>query len=126
MSKLYFRYGAMNCGKTTALLQVAHNYEERDMKVLILKPGIDTKGNNKIVTRIGLKRKVDHVIKNDENLNKYLNEVSEDIKCILVDEAQFLSRDQVDELFMFSKLKNRPVICYGLRTDFKTMSFPGS
>ena len=126
MSKLYFRYGAMNCGKTTALLQVAHNYEERDMKVLILKPGIDTKGNNKIVTRIGLKRNVDHVIKNDENLNKYLNEVSEDIKCILVDEAQFLSRDQVDELFMFSKLKNRPVICYGLRTDFKTMSFPGS
>ena len=126
MSKLYFRYGAMNCGKTTALLQVAHNYEERDMKVLILKPKIDTKGNNNIVTRIGLKRKVDHLISNDENLNTYLNKVKKDISCILVDEAQFLTRDQVDELFMFSKLKDIPVICYGLRSDFKTMAFPGS
>ena len=126
MSKLYFRYGAMNCGKTTALLQVAHNYEERDMKVLILKQIIDTKGDNKIVTRIGLKRKVDHLVKKDENLNIYLKKVKDDIKCILVDESQFLSRDQVDELFMFSKLRSIPVICYGLRSDFKTMAFPGS
>ena len=126
MAKLYFRYGAMNCGKTTALLQVAHNYEERGMKVKILKPGIDTKGNNKIVTRIGLKRKVDHVIKKDENLKKYLNNIEPDIECILVDDAQFLTRDQVDELFMFSKLKDKPVICYGLRSDFKTIAFPGS
>lgn len=126
MSKLYFRYGAMNCGKTTALLQVAHNYEERNMKVLILKPSIDTKGENKIVTRIGLKRKVDHLIKKDENLNNYLKKVHKDIACILVDEAQFLTRDQVDELFMFSKFKDIPVICYGLRTDFKSISFNGS
>jgi thymidine kinase len=126
MSKLYYRYGAMNSGKTTLLLQVAHNYEERGMKVKILKPGIDTKGNNKIVTRIGLKRKVDHVIKKDENLKKYLNSIEPDIECILVDEAQFLTRDQVDELFMFSKLKDKPVICYGLRSDFKTIAFPGS
>ena len=62
MSKLYFRYGAMNSGKTTLLLQVAHNYEERGMNVVILKPGIDTKGDDKIVTRIGLKRQVDHLI----------------------------------------------------------------
>lgn len=126
MSKLYFRYGAMNSGKTTLLLQVAHNYEERGMKVLILKPGIDTKGDNKIVTRIGLKRKVDHIIEKDENLKTYLNKVKDDIECILVDEAQFLSRDQVDELFMFSKLRDKPVICYGLRSDFKTIAFPGS
>lgn len=126
MSKLYFRYGAMNCGKTTALLQVAHNYEERDMKVLILKPKIDTKGNDKIVTRIGLKRKVDHLIDGNENLNNYLSKVKKDVACILVDEAQFLTRDQVDELFMFCKLKNIPVICYGLRSDFKTIAFPGS
>ncbi len=116
----------MNSRKTTLLLQVAHNYEERGMKVKILKPGIDTKGNNKIVTRIGLKRKVDHVIKKDENLKKYLNSIEPDIECILVDEAQFLTRDQVDELFMFSKLKDKPVICYGLRSDFKTIAFPGS
>ena len=72
MSKLYFRYGAMNSGKTTLLIQVAHNYEERGMKVVILKPGIDTKGNDKIVTRIGLKRKVDHIVQSDEKLINYL------------------------------------------------------
>ena len=126
MSKLYFRYGAMNCGKTTALLQVAHNYEERGMKVVILKPKIDTKGDKNIVTRIGLKRKVDHLIEKDENLNKYLNKLKDDIACVLVDESQFLNRDQIDELFMFTKLKDVPVICYGLRSDFKTMAFPGS
>ena len=126
MSKLYYRYGAMNCGKTTLLLQVAHNYEERGMKVLILKPKIDTKGDNKIVTRIGLKRKVDHLIGKDEKLITYLNKIPNDISCILVDESQFLTRDQVDDLFMFSKLKDIAVICYGLRSDFKTISFPGS
>jgi len=126
MSKLYFRYGAMNSGKTTLLLQVAHNYEERGMNVIILKPGIDTKGDNKITTRIGLKRSVDHLIKKDEKLSKYLKTVSNSVVCILVDESQFLTRDQVDELFMFTKLRNIPVICYGLRTDFKTLSFPGS
>lgn len=126
MSKLYYRYGAMNSGKTTLLLQVAHNYEERGMKVLILKPKIDTKGDDTIVTRIGLKRKVDHLIDKDEKLIHYLNKIPKDIVCILVDEAQFLTRDQVDELFMFTKLKGVAVICYGLRSDFKTMAFPGS
>ena len=126
MSKLYFRYGAMNSGKTTLLLQVAHNYEERGMKVAILKPGIDTKGDDKIVTRIGLSRKVDHIVKSDEKIINYLNSLPEEVVCILIDEAQFLTRDQVDELFMFTKLKNKPVICYGLRSDFKTMAFPGS
>ena len=126
MSKLYYRYGAMNSGKTTLLLQVAHNYEERGMKVLILKPKIDTKGEDTIVTRIGLKRKVDHLIEKDEKLINYLNNIDDDIVCILVDESQFLSRDQVDDLFMFTKLKDISVICYGLRSDFKTMAFPGS
>lgn len=126
MSKLYFRYGAMNSGKTTLLLQVAHNYEERGMKVVILKPKIDTKGNDTIVTRIGLTRKVDHLIEKDENLKDYLSKLSDDIVCVLVDESQFLSRDQVDELFMFTKFNNIPVICYGLRSDFKTIGFPGS
>lgn len=125
MSKLYFRYGAMNSGKTTLLLQVAHNYEERGMKVVIIKPKIDTKGNDKIVTRIGLKRKVDHLIEKDEMLEQYLNNLK-DISCILVDEAQFLSRDQIDELFIYTKLKNIPVICYELRSDFKSLAFPGS
>ena len=126
MSKLYYRYGAMNSGNTTLLLQVAHNYEERWMKVLILKPKIDTKGDDKIVTRIGLKRKVDHLVSKDENLGNYLKSVPNDISCILVDESQFLTRDQVDELFMFTKLRDVAVICYGLRSDFRTLAFPGS
>ncbi|MGM9877560.1 MAG: thymidine kinase [Bacilli bacterium] len=126
MSKLYFRYGAMNSGKTTLLLQVAHNYEERGMRVAILKPSIDTKGDNKIVTRIGLEREVDHLVEKDERLTEYLNTLDENIVCVLVDESQFLTRDQIDELFIFAKLKHIPVICYGLRSDFKTMSFPGS
>ena len=126
MSKLYYRYGAMNSGKTTLLLQVAHNYEERGMNVLILKPKIDTKGEDTIITRIGLKRKVDHLIEKDEKLIDYLNNIDKSVVCILVDESQFLSRDQVDELFMFTKLKDIPVICYGLRSDFKTLAFPGS
>ena len=126
MSKLYYRYGAMNSGKTTLLLQVAHNYEERGMKVLILKPKIDTKGDNNIVTRIGLKRKVDHLIDKDEKLMNYLNKIPKDIVCVLVDEAQFLTREQVDDLYKLTKLKDVAVICYGLRSDFKTLAFPGS
>lgn len=126
MSKLYFKYGAMNSGKTTLLLQAAHNYEERGMKVVILKPGIDTKGDKKIVTRIGLKRKVDHIVEKDERLKYYLDKLPEDIVCIFVDEAQFLTRDQIDELFAFTKFKDKPVICFGLKTDFRSVTFPGS
>ena len=126
MSKLYFRYGAMNCGKTTALLQVANNYEERGMKVVILKPEVDTKGGDTVVTRIGPSRKVDHLVGSNENLSIYLNSLPEDISCILVDECQFINKDQIDELFIFCKTKGIPVICYGLRSDFKTIAFPGS
>lgn len=126
MSKLYYRYGAMNSGKTTLLLQVAHNYEERGMKVLILKPLIDTKGDKKIVTRIGLEREVDHLISPDENLREYLKQIPEDISCVLVDESQFLTKEQVDDLYVFTKFKDTSVICYGLRSDFKSNAFPGS
>ena len=126
MAKLWYRYSAMNAGKSTMAMQVAHNYEELEGKVLVWKPFVDTKGDDKIITRIGLKRQVDHLIDKEEKLSKYLNTLDENIACVLVDEAQFLTRDQVDELFMFSKLKDIPVICYGLRSDFKTMSFPGS
>jgi thymidine kinase len=127
VSKLYFRYGAMNCGKSTALMQVARNYEEREMNVRILKPKIDSKGEDFLVSRIGIKRKVDHLIIEEENLKKYLEDCSKNnISCVLVDEAQFLNKEQVDELFLFSKKYDTPVICYGLRSDFKTNAFPGS
>ena len=72
MSKLYFRYGAMNCGKTTLLLQVANNYEERGMNVVIVKPFVDKKGSDTIVSRIGLSRKVDYLIRDDDNIKSYL------------------------------------------------------
>ena len=73
MAKLFFRYGAMNSGKTTILLQTAHNYEERGMKVLIIKPMVDSKGDDFIVSRIGLKRQVDHLIEEGENIFTYIN-----------------------------------------------------
>lgn len=126
MSKLYFRYGAMNCGKTTALLQSVHNYESRGMRVLVLKPLVDTKGNKNITSRIGLEREVDHLIKNNENLYDYLSKNIEDVSCIFVDEAQFLNPKQVDQLLLIVVDYDIPVICYGLRTDFNGVAFPGS
>lgn len=128
MAKLYFRYGAMNSGKSTALMQVAHNYEERGMKVRLLKPSIDTKGSDKLVSRLGVARKVDKLIGKDDDIYEMFDQIAagETISCILVDEAQFLSVDQVDQLLAISSKKNIPVICYGLRTDFQTKGFEGS
>lgn len=129
MSKLYFRYGAMNCGKSTNLLQVAHNYEERGMKIIIIKPHTDTKGGNKVVSRLGVTREVDLLI--DETMNIY-NEVDKWIEkngsldCILVDEVQFLKSENIDQLFKVAVLSDIPVICYGLRTDFQMKGFEGS
>ena len=94
MSKLYFRYGAMNCGKSSALMQVAYNYEQNNKKVIVIKSEIDTKGNNYLESRIGLKRKVDILLKENESIEKYYNKLDE-ISCVLVDEAQFLSEKQV-------------------------------
>lgn len=123
MAKLYFRYGAMNCGKTTMLLQVAHNYEERGMKVILIKPLIDTKGNDKVVSRLGVNRKVDILLNKDDSL---LSKISNLPDAIIVDEAQFLEPKQIEELFYISKEHDVPVLCYGLRNDFKTKGFPGA
>ena len=126
MAKLYFRYGAMNCGKTTNLLQSIHNYEERKMQTLLLKPLVDTKGEDKVVSRIGLSKKVDHLIPKEEDLFEYLTTNDEGVDCIFVDEAQFLQREQVDQLLHVVVKDSIPVICYGLRTDFNSNGFPGS
>ena len=124
MSKLYFRFGAMNCGKTTALLQVAHNYEEKRMNVIVIKSSIDKKGDKKIVSRLGIEREVDLLISPKEKILDNIN--LKNINCILVDEVQFMPREQVKELWMIAKLKNIPVICYGLKTNFKGELFEGS
>lgn len=125
MAKLYFRYSAMNSGKTTALIQVAHNYEERDMHVVIIKPAVDTKGSNKIISRIGLKRTADILLKPDESVLKVLEKFGKQ-SCVLIDEAQFLTAKQVDELFWYAVDSDTPVMAYGLRTDFKMRGFPGA
>lgn len=128
MAKLYFRYGAMNSGKSTALLQLAHNYEKNGMDILLLKPSKDKKGDNMVVSRLGIKRKVDYLIKPKDSIKKIISHHLKDnkIKCLIVDEAQFLEASQVDELSKLASEADIPVICYGLRTDFKLNGFPGS
>lgn len=129
MSKLYFRYGAMNSGKSTNLMQVAHNYEERGMKVVLIKPSTDKKGGDKLVSRLGVERKVDLLINDDQNVYEEVKKWEDDkykIDCILVDEVQFLKSHQIDELFEVAVCLDIPVICYGLRTDFKMQGFEGS
>ena len=124
MAKLYFRYGAMNSGKSTVLMQVAHNYDENDKKVILIKSATDTKADNKVSSRIGLERKVDYLIKKEDHILDIIDTVN--IDCILVDEAQFLTKDQITELFVITKIKEIPVICYGLKTDYRSELFEGS
>jgi len=129
VSKLYFRYGAMNSGKSTHLMQVAYNYEERGMKVIILKPKVDKKGGDTLVSRLGVNRQVDLLISEEDNvfdtIDNYLKE-NRRINCILVDEVQFMKKKQIDELFQIAVGMDIPIICYGLRTDFKMDGFEGS
>ncbi|MCY6958766.1 thymidine kinase [Clostridium brassicae] len=129
MSKLYFRYGAMNCGKTTNLLQVAHNYKERGMKAIVIKPKTDTKGGDKVISRLGISKKVDMLIEKERNVYISVKDWVDKkgrIDCILVDEAQFMKKEQIDQLFKIAVTMNIPIICYGLRTDFQMNGFEGS
>jgi thymidine kinase len=134
VAKLYFRYGAMNSGKSTAMLQAAYNYEERGQQVLLAKPSVDTRGDNGIVSRLGVTRPVDFVIVPSEDVyakfererSRVLRETGVDVSCLLVDEAQFLSEPQVDDLLRIAIQESVPVLAYGIRTDFQTVAFPGS
>jgi len=128
MSKLYFRHGAMNSGKSTALLQVAYNYEERGQRVLIAKPAVDTKGNKQVLSRLGMAREVDFLVLPHDNLRTKLSEIADNsaVDCLLIDEAQFLSPTQVDQAMEIAVLDRIPVLAYGIRTDFLTHGFPGS
>ncbi|MFZ8757094.1 thymidine kinase [Microbacterium sp. HMH0099] len=133
MAKLYFRYGAMNSGKSTALLQAAFNYEERGQRVLLAKPAIDTKGADQIDSRLGVSRPVDFLVGPDDDLRTEFRAVAGDaaagaepVACLLVDEAQFFTPAQVDDLLRIAVLDGIPVLAYGIRTDFRTEAFPGS
>jgi thymidine kinase len=134
VAKLYFRFGAMNSGKSTSLLQAAYNYEERGGRVLLAKPAIDSKGGPSIVSRLGVYRDADFIV--DEGTDLYhrfqtlrqrvVARFARDVSCLLVDEAQFLSEAQVDDLLRIAILEDIPVLAYGIRTDFQTVAFPGS
>ena len=134
MAKLYFRHGAMNSGKSTALLQVAHNYEERGQAVILAKPNTDSKGEDAIVSRLGVERSVDLLVSPSENLrveftllaNEHRARSNSPISCLLIDEAQFLTREQVNQALEIAVLDGVPVLAYGIRTDFQTKGFPGS
>lgn len=126
MAKLYFRYGAMGCGKTAQLLQVAFNYKEKGMIVCVMKPKIDTKAGSKLQTRIGIERDIDYLILEDDDIYEIVKNKYSKSNCILIDEAQFLSKEQVDNLMRIVVKLNIPVMCYGLRTDFLTNGFTGS
>jgi thymidine kinase len=114
----------MNSGKTTSLIQAAYNYEERGMKVAVVKPSTDTKGQDTIVSRLGAERKVDILLRPEDSVRKSLGGMS--VKCVLVDEAQFVTPGQADELFWYAVEEDVPVMAYGLRTDFQTRGFPGA
>ena len=127
MAKLHFKYGTMNSGKSIDLMRTAHNFEEVGYDVLIMKPSIDTKGNNKLKSRINMERKVDVLIDKEDCIFKLIRDkITENLSCIFVDEAQFLSSNQIDELFFITKELDIPVICYGLRNNFKMEGFEGS
>ena len=129
MAKLYFKYGAMNSGKSTILLQSAHNYEERGMRTVIMKPFLDTKGADSIVSRLGVSRKVSYLVKAGDSITDIITadlEKNGPLHCIFIDECQFLTVAQAEELFWIAVEKDIPVICYGLRTDFLTNGFAAS
>lgn len=124
MAKLYYRYGTVGSAKTLNLLAVAHNYRRQGKKVILIKPELDTRfGKEKIKSRAGLEKSADILVKPDTTLDtkEFVN-----ISCILVDEAQFLSEYLINQLRDIATTHHVPVICYGLRTDFKSRLFEGS
>lgn len=126
MAKLYFKFGAMGCSKTAQALITKFNYEERNMKVLLLKPAIDTRdGHDIIKSRIGLQKEA-IAVGDKEDLYRLYIECYSDCNVIIVDECQFLTPEQVDQLSDIVIERDVPVLCFGLATDFTTHLFPGS
>lgn len=124
MAKLYFRHGTVGSAKTLNLLAVAHNYRQQGKRVILVKPALDIRfGKESIKSRAGLEMAADILVEPD---TKLLELSWDEVSCILVDEAQFLSAFTIEELRKLTLFKDIPVICYGLRTDFRTRLFEGS
>jgi thymidine kinase len=148
LAKLYFRYSAMNAGKSMALLQVAHNYEEQGMNVVLFTSDLDNRfGHSNIASRLGVSRKgltfnawtnfyerlkggkelfLDDNQVVDEGMREFLTTTAKPIACVLIDEAQFLDPEQVRQLHKLAHVADIPVICYGIRSDFLGEPFPGA
>lgn len=126
MAKLHFKYATMNSGKSIDLMRTVYNYEELGFKTLVIKPKIDTKGDDHIESRVGLRRKVDIILDCSDEVISVLAGKLDNVKSIFIDEVQFLTSKQIDDLFLVSKAMDIPVICYGLRNNFLMESFDGS
>ncbi|AMS32201.1 thymidine kinase [Betaproteobacteria bacterium UKL13-2] len=125
MAKLYFRFAAMNAGKSTALLQIAHNYEERGQTVDLFTAHVDDRyGVGNVTSRLGVTREAETF--NDATNFESIYASRSKPSCILIDEAQFLSEAHVVQLHRLAHTSSTPVICYGLRSDFRGQPFPGS
>ena len=127
MAKLYFKYGAMGSSKTAQALITKYNYEENDLKVWLMKPSTDVRdGAATLRSRIGLEAQVEVVSPETDILKRFVGEKEGNCDVIIVDECQFLTEEQIDQLRAIMDEHNIPVMCFGLRTDFQTKLFPGS
>lgn len=127
MAKLYFYYSTMNAGKSTSLLQSSHNYRERGMRTLVYTAAVDQRGGGRVHSRIGLSSEARQFGPGSRLFDEIAAEhAAGRVSCVLLDEAQFLKRGQVDDLAMVVDRIGIPVLCYGLRTDFRGELFEGS
>lgn len=128
MAKLYFKFGAMKSGKTRDLIKTWYNYREKGLSIIIIKPGVDKKGGENILSRANEELKADYILPNEINIYELISRhiVDNNLDAILVDEAQFLSPNQIDQLSDIVDNFQIPVMCYGLRADAMGHLFPGS
>lgn len=128
MAKLYFKYGAMKSGKTTDIIKTYYNYKEKGMNVLIMKPGDDKKAGSNIQSRSGAELNADYIVPSNIDVYQLITYhlIDNNVDVIIVDEAQFLTPKQVDELSEVVDQFDIPVLCYGLRADAFSNMFPGS
>ncbi len=127
MAKLYFKYGAMGSSKTAQALITKYNYEENDLNVWLIKPSADVRDGEQILrSRIGLEAKVEVITPEEDIYQRYLDTQADRCNVIIVDECQFFTPEQIDQLRAIVDEHNIPVMCFGLRTDFQTKLFPGS
>ncbi len=126
MAKLYFKYGSMGSSKSAQALITKVSYEERGMKVWLIKPSVDTRGGNRVVSRIGLECRADVIDEDSDIWEEFENKMAEKVDIIIADEAQFFTPAQIDDMRQIVDELDVPVICFGLRTDFQTKLFPGS